>query len=231
MLRPEWISEIKVEKDQQTYKNTWKRAKLGKFSSSKIHKFCTDKLLSTGAMTYIHEKLLEEFTGVPAKTEVDNEYTRWGLLNEADGIRLLASKLSVEMLVTQTLINRPGTRYCSTPDAIWPIKKYPSGCWDVETAEVKCYPSERHIKCVLCEFAKQIKEVDPDAYWQVIDQMDNCDTIHGNLLYYHPEMKAAKSRLIKFRKIELIEDFKFLKTRKEVALQKFNELHSELLTI
>jgi hypothetical protein len=230
MLKVEWISEVKVEKDTPVYRNAWKAAKLGKFSSSRIHTLCNPKGLGSGAMTYIYEKLMEEFTGIPAKYEIDNEYTRWGLINEADGIKQLGAALGVEMLVTQCLIHQPGSRFASTPDAIWAKKKY-ADAWDVETGEVKCYPSERFIKCVLCETAKDVFEADPDAYWQVLDQMDNCEAMNGNLVYYHPDMKAAKFKLIKFRKMELLPDFATLKTRKQMASTKFDELRSKLLNI
>ncbi len=151
-----------------------------------------EKEFTIGALSYIYEKIGEEISGVPAKTEVETEGTRWGLINEADGTRKLGEQLGVEFLVTQTLITIPGTRFGSTPDAIWPIKKY-GDAWDVETGEVKCYPSySRMVACMLCNTPQEIKKIDPGAYFQVLDQMDMCDCMRGNLFYYHPESADKK---------------------------------------
>lgn len=231
MLKVEHISEVKVNKDDFLYKNEWKKARLSKFTSSKAAVLMGEKEFTTGALSYIYEKVGESMSGVPAKTEVETEGTRWGLIHEADGTRKLGEYLGVDFLVTQTLITIPGTRFGSTPDAIWPIKKY-SDAWDVETGEVKCYPSySRMIACMLCDTPQEIKKIDPSAYFQVLDQMDMCDCMRGNLCYYHPEFRVNNFKVIKFRKLDLLEDFKLLKARKQSANRKFEEIHDKLLTI
>lgn len=231
MLKVEYISEVKVNKDEVTYKNEWKKARLAKMTSSKASVLMGEKEFTVGALSYIYEKVGEEVSGVPAKTEVDTEGTRWGLIHEADGTKKMGEQLGVEFLVTQTLITIPGTRFGSTPDAIWPIKKY-GDAWDVETGEVKCYPSySRMVACMLCNTPQDVKKVDPGAYFQVLDQMDMCDCMRGNLGYYHPEFRTHDFKLIKFRKIDLIEDFKLLKARKQSAEKKFDEVLYKLLNI
>lgn len=231
MLKVEHISEVKVLKDEPVYRNEWKMAKLAKFSSSKASVLMGEKQDTIGALSYIYEKVGEEISGQPAHTEIDNESTRWGLIHEADGTKKLGEALGVEFLVTQTLITIPGTRFGSTPDAIWPIKKY-GDAWDVETGEIKCYPSySRMIRCMLCDTPADVKKADPDAYWQVIDQVDMCDSMRGNLGYYHPAFRGVNFKLIRFRKIELIEDFKLLKIRKKLAEQTFDIVRQKILNI
>lgn len=231
MLKVEYISEVKVLKDEPVYRNEWKRAKLAKFSSSKASTLMGEKENTIGALSYIYEKVGEELSGQPAHTEVDNEATRWGLIHEADGTKKLGEALGVEFLVTQTLITIPGTRFGSTPDAIWPIKKY-GDAWDVETGEIKCYPSySRMVRCMLCDTPADVKKADPDAYYQVLHQMSICDCMRGSLGYYHPSFLGANFKLIKFRKVELIEDFKLLNLRMKLAEQTFDTVRQKLLNI
>lgn len=231
MLKVEYISEVKVAKDDPVYRNEWKKARLAKLTSSKASTLMGEKEFTIGALSYIYEKVGEELSGQPARTEIDTEGTRWGLIHEADGTRKLGEHLQVEFLVTQTLITIPGTRQGSTPDAIWPIKKY-GDAWDVETGEIKCYPSySRMVKCMLCNTPADVKKADPDAYYQVLDQMDICDCLRGNLGYYHPEFRTANFKVIKFRKVELIEDFRLLKARKASAEIKFDEIRNKLINL
>jgi len=55
--------------------------------------------------------------------------------------------------------------------------------------------------------------------------MDNCGSAVGYLAFYHPLFpKEANMRIIEFEKIKLWDDFKLLKERKLIAVQKFNEI-------
>lgn len=227
MLKVEHISNVRIHTDE------WRQARLSKFTSSMMYTQMGEKPFTKGAMTYIHERVGEELSGVPAKYEISTDGTNWGLLHESDNLRKFASFRGVDFLVTQVLITAPGSRFGSTPDAIIPLQKY-SDAWEVETVEAKCLPSYGlFVECALCNTAQEIKKISEASkfYWQCIDQMDNCDAMKGWLSFYHPDFKVGGFKAIPFRKIELIEDFKLLKQRKLLAEEKFNEVRLKLINL
>ena len=61
--------------------------------------------------------------------------------------------------------------------------------------------------------------------------MDACDALKGYLVYFHPDFRAGGLRIIEFRKIELITDFKLLTARKELAIKMFEESRNILMNI
>lgn len=226
MLKTEWISKIEIHSDQ------WRIARIGKFTSSRISELMSDKLLTKDGVAYINTRVGEEMTGIPSASEyVDTPDTRHGLLYEPVAIKKFGEHRQLEFLVVQKLITIPGTRFGSTPDALVILQKY-GDAYDVETVEVKCYPNYNHfISCVLCETPQQLKEVDRKLYWQVIDQMYNCEALRGNAVLYHPDFRAGGFRVIPFRKRELADDFKLLQERKTFAVKKFDEIRERLLAL
>lgn len=224
MLKIEHISKIEIHTPE------WRQARLAKFTSSMIHTIMGDKFLTKECVAYLYERVGEEITGLPCKTEVDVAATNWGLLHEGDALRKFAQFMEIEFLVTQCLVTEPGSRFGSTPDGLWVKQKY-GDAYDVETVEVKCYPSYPHyIECVLCDTPQELKKVDRKLYYQVLDQMLNCDCMKGYAVLYNPEFKNAGGfKTIQFRKLDLMEDFKELKTRKTLAEQKFNEIRNKLI--
>jgi len=225
MLKVSSISDIRIHTPE------WRRARLAKFTSSTIHLLMSDKFLTEKCVALIYEKVGEEVSGVPAQFEVDTHETRWGILYEGDAIKKMGAYLGADFFVTQKLIAEPNGRTGSTPDALNVKQKYADG-YDVETIEVKCYPSYPHyIECVLCETPQQLKNVDKKLYWQVIDQMDNCGALKGYAVLYHPDFKAGGFKVIQFRKYELLADFALLKDRKLMAINKFYEILEKMLLL
>lgn len=223
MLQKSHISNIEIHSD------AWFSGRLGKFTSSMIFVLMGEKPFTTGAMSYIMEKAGEEMSGMPAKQEVDNEWTRWGHIHEGTAVHKFGKKMKIDFLVVQKLITAPGSRFGSTPDAIW-VKKAYRGAYDVSTVEVKCYPSYSHfISCVLCDTPEELKRIDPKLYWQVIDQMCNCDCLVGYAVLFHPLFKAGGFKIIEFRKVLLVPEFTFLIARKNMAVTKFEEIRDRLL--
>lgn len=225
MLKIAHISQIKIHTEE------WRKARLAKFTSSMASTLMGPKFLNEKCVAYIYERVGEEMTGIPCKTEISTDATNHGLMYEGVALRKFAEFMGVEFLVTQCLITEPGSRFGSTPDGIWVKNKF-GDSYDVETVEVKCYPSYPHfIECVLCETPADIKQVDSKLYWQVLDQMYSCDCMRGYAVLYHPDFKAGGFRIIQFKKIELSADFKELKNRKIMAEQKFNEFRAKLITL
>lgn len=229
MLQPYKIASAKLDKDSLEYRDEWRKQRLAKFTSSMIYTLMGAKPFTDGALTYIYERVGEFLTGIPAKQEIDTNATRWGLLHENEAINKFGLQLGTKFLLTQCLITEPGSMFGSTPDCIWVKKRYENGD-DVETGEVKCYPSYGHfIECALCNTPQELYKVDKKLFWQVIDQMDNCDCLRGNAVLYHPDFKAGGFKVISFRKLDLIPEFKLLKERKEGAVVKFNEIRDKLI--
>lgn len=225
MLKVENISKIEIHTDE------WRIARLAKFTSSMAYTIMGEKPLTVGALTYIHERVGEDLSGVPAKYEVDTAETRHGLFYEPEAIKKFGEWLGVPFLITQKFITAPNSRFSSTPDVIIPVQKYSDG-WDVMTGEIKCYPAYGHfIDCALCQTPAELYKVDKKLYWQVIDQMDNTGALKGYAVIYHPEFRSGGFRVIQFRKIELAQEFKLLKERKDLAEKKFHEVRGRLINL
>lgn len=213
------------------HSDAWYAGRLGKFSSSMIHTLMGKTPFTDGAMTYIMERVGEELSGQPAKREIDTDATRWGLLYENEAIKKFGATMGLEFLVVQKLIVVPETRFSSTPDFLI-VRKEHGDAYDVSTGEVKCFPSYGHyIECALCKSPEELKQVDRKIYWQILDQMDNCDCLTGYGVFYHPLMRAGGFKYIEFEKIKLTEDLKLLKERKNLAVKKFEELRDKMINL
>ncbi len=229
MLKTSHISNIQI------YTEDWDRVRLGRFTSSRISVLMGDKFPSSGAMTYIYHKVGESITGrSTAEDEIlEDENTQWGKDYEPDAIRRFSAIKGIEYLVTQKVIFDPDTRYSSTPDAIWvhgqSILK--ENEYNVSTLEVKC-PRKYHrfISLYQCNTPADLKKEEPKYYWQVIDQMYNCDSALGYFACFHPLFPPDKNmKIIEFRKIDLWDEFKKMRERKDFVLAKFTELQSQFI--
>lgn len=211
----------------------WYQGRLAKFTSSEWHYWMGDKPHTTGAMSYTYRKVGEELTGLPCRDEVDTKATEWGHRYEDENIRKFKEAMGVEFIVTQKLITEPGSRFGSTPDAILPLLKSEDNLhYNVATLEAKCPPSyDNYIALARCRTPIQIKAVNKIYYWQVIDQMYNCDALRGFLSIYHPLFKAGGLNIVEFRKLELRTEFKLMEERKKIAIATFNEVREELLNL
>src|SRR5260221_142603 len=236
MLKKEKISKIKILSDE------WFDSRLGKFTSSEIHFICGDKFLTTGCLSYVYRKVGEVLTVKSVKGEIDTEATRWGAYHEADAIKKLGKHLGLDYMVCQQLITETGSRFGSTPDGIIVNRESADKLqYDVTPAEIKCPPTyANYIGLALCETPQDLKKEDKIYYWQVLDQMDNCDSLNGYFGAYHPEFMQGNMRIIEFRKMQevgierssykgeektteikfpIAKDLAFLKERKKMAVE------------
>jgi putative phage-type endonuclease len=231
MLKKENISKAQI------YTDDWQQCRRGKFTSSKISCLMGEKGLSSGAYTYIDQKLGEEMTGhVVSEDEMplDDENTVWGNTYEPKAIELFHSKNKIQFLVTQKLIHAPNTRFSSTPDAIWVHGEASNQLeYNVSTLEVKC-PRKFHRfnKLFRCKKPQDLLSAEPKYFWQVIDQMDNCDSAVGYFAVYHPLYpEGCNFRQIQFKKLELWDEFKKLKQRKTDAVNLLLQWKSEFVPV
>lgn len=232
MLKTAHISNITI------YTGEWDLARLGRFTSSRIHVLMGDKPLSDGAMTYIYHKVGETLTNKTTAVDddvIEDENTQWGKEYEPEAIRRFGTEKGIEFLVTQKMICNPETKFSSTPDAIWVHGKsvLKEDQYNVSTLEVKC-PRKYHkfIPLWECKTPEQLKKFNKSYYWQVIDQMDNCDSAVGYFMCYHPLFPTHSNfNIIEFRKIDLWSEFKLMKERKQLALDQFLIIRNKFLEV
>jgi hypothetical protein len=229
MLKVSHISNIQI------YTHEWDMARLGRFTSSRINVLMGEKnIQDSGAMTYIYHKVGDLLTKKSMATEddiIEDENTAWGRENEPMAITKFGLKYGVKFLVTQKLILDPSTQFSSTPDAIWVhgASVIKEDEYNVSTLEVKC-PRKYHkfIPLYKCKTPADLKAFNKNYYWQVIDQMYNCDSAMGYFACYHPLFPEGKNLgIIEFKKLDLWPEFKKMKERKEQAVKIFNEIKAE----
>ncbi len=228
MLKKENISNIEI------YSDEWHQHRLGKFTSSRIHSIMGETINTSGFLTYVDQKVGEEITGhtTAYDEEIEDENTAWGRQYEPFAVNKFGVLHKVQFLVTQKMIYAPNTRFSSTPDGIWVHGEAINQLeYNVSTLEVKC-PRKYHRfnKLYRCLTPQDLYKIDKIYFWQVIDQMDNCDSALGYFCAYHPLYPEwCNFRVIEFRKIDLWDSFKLLKERKKVAEQKFHEFKAIFL--
>lgn len=197
-----------------------------------------EKPLTNDSVAYINQKVGEILTGQSGCGEedqnVDTEYTAHGIVNEPLAIQEFGRVMGIKFLVVGKLIHQPGSRFSSTPDAIWVISSSitKEDHYNVYTVEVKC-PSKFNIFINLyrCKTPAELKKLSKTYYWQVMDQMDNCSSAVGYFVVFHPLFPAGSNlRIIEFKKIDLWDDFTLLQQRKKQALEVFSVVYSEFLT-
>ena len=231
MLAKSKISNIEIGSEE------WHKARLAKFTSSEIH-----NLIGTGFLKYVRMKVGEHMTGKSCKQEVNTEAVWHGNLYEPEALRLFGQMMGIEFLFTQRLITEDGGRFGCTPDALILVRESPDGSqYEVEPVEVKCPPTyDNYLALYECETPQDLKDTDKKYYWQVIDQMDNCEALTGHFAAYHPDFKKGNMKHIKFevnlpfigklgaKVFPIFDDLKLLRAKKKEAEIKFNELIDKL---
>jgi hypothetical protein len=239
MLKKSHISSIKVHSD------AWFMARLAKFTSSEIHYLTYPTGLTEGSINYIRRKVGEELTGKPCRDEITTPATTHGLVHEADAVRKFGRSKGLEFIIVQQLIVIPGTRFGGTPDGLIVLRESPDGTeYEVETVEVKCPPSfDAYIELFECETPAAVKKAKREYYWQVLDQMTLCGASRGHFVVYHPDFKAGNHKSILFDPLAPVldkdgkktwpirQDLVLLKERKQMALDKFDEIRAKLMLI
>lgn len=239
MLLKSRISKIEIHSDE------WFEKKLGKLSSSEIHFIAGSSFWTTGCQTYIYRKVGERVTN---KSAVSSDYDqssmvsamRWGNEYELEAVRRFAKFKELPFIVYQKLILEETGMFGSTPDGLIINKESSDRLeYDVSTIEVKCPPTyHNYIRLALCKTPQDIKRESAQYYWQVLDQMLICQSMYGYFIVYHPDFKQGNMNVVEFRKMQkvdgaypLVEDLKFLAIRKQMAIDKFNEVMNEVVLL
>lgn len=195
-----------------------------------------EKGLGTGAFSYIDQKVGEVMTGhvVEEDDNIEDENTAWGNMYEPKAIAKFHEVNKVQFLVTQKLIHAPDSHFSSTPDAIW-VHGLASNQveYNVSTLEVKCPRKfHRYNKLYRCNVPHDLLKIEPRYFWQVLDQMDNCDSAVGYFAVYHPLYpEKCNFKQIQFKKLDLWDEFKKLKQRKQEAVNLMQKWMLEFQTV
>lgn len=228
MLHKSYITNIEI------YSDEWHKFRLGKGTSSKISAIMGAEGFGKAGETYLYQKVGEFLTGQSNDKELEfDEDLDWGKMYEGEGIKAFSKKMGIQYLVTQKIISNPAGQFSTTPDAIWVHGecKIDTNEYNVSIAECKC-PRTYHnfIPKFLCRTPADLYKINKSNYWQVLDQMDQCGAAIGYFFVYHPYFpEGSNLNIVEFKKMELWEQFKLLSVRKKLFLQKFDEIHKQML--
>jgi hypothetical protein len=234
MLLKSRISPVEMHSEQ------WHSERCSRFTSSDNYNLMGEKPFTQGAISYIYRKVGEALTGVPARDTIETSATVHGNVYEPEALRKYKAKMGIEFLVTQKLIYGESERFSSTPDAI-EILSERSDCegYNVKPIEVKCPPTyDAYIGLCMCNTPFDLKREERRYYWQLIDQVDTCGALTGTFLVYHPDFSQGSMKIIEFRIMEKVgneyplkKDLDLLRERKQMAVEKFNEIKGKMLAL
>jgi hypothetical protein len=227
MLLKSKITKIEILSDD------WKQDRKGRFTSSNMFLIMGERGLGEQGMNYIRSRVYEYLTGQSTEQEFDNDFIRHGNMYENEGIQAFLKLKGVEFVVIQKMIHEEGTLFSSTPDFLW-VKAETSDklSYEVATGEIKAFQGASYIKVAECETPAHLKSADNKSYWQCLHQMDECGALEGYFVVYNPFFKTNGGfRVIEFRKINLIPEFKLLNERKALALEHFERIKTKLENI
>jgi hypothetical protein len=219
-----------IKNSVQMLSDEWYAARLAKYTASENYWLMGEKPLTQGMISYTYRKVYEELSGLPSKDEVNTRSTEHGHKYESEGIIELGKSLGVEFVVTQKLIHKEGSRFAATPDFLIPISEsIDKQSWNVITGEIKCPQGENFIALARCKTPDDVYKISKQYYWQVIFQMDGCDSLMGLFGVYNPFVKVVKHNIVEFRKKDLLGAFKLVAERKIFAEKYFMEVRDEFI--
>lgn len=221
----------------------WRQARLSKFTSSNIYKLCNEKGFGELGMGYIRSRVFESLSGIPSEEEITTKSTVHGLVEEGAFIKSCIIKFGInpKQVVVQKLIYGETEMFASTPDALYCMNVTADDlAYNVEVWEGKAYQPLRHMEMLEVHTTQELRLANRPMYFQILDQMLNVDCLTGKAIFFHPALPLEKGGLhiIPFRKMEkdeannrypIVEDLKFLKQRKEMAVAEFHRIKTRII--
>jgi hypothetical protein len=170
---------------------TWKEQRLGRFTSSEIHKLlksgrAKDSVFGDAAMTYIHEVVAEILTG--GAEEATSKAMEWGLLQEPSAIRAYRKRTGekVEYYGTENPVFIEHGEYAGGS---------PDGVTDTHLLEVKCpFRSVNHIENLTLD-AGTFPDKRPEYYAQVQFNMFLTKRDNAHFISYDPRVACEDQQL------------------------------------
>lgn len=183
--------ELAIAQDMDQRTADWHSIRLGKFTSSEIHKLMgtlrstSAKLLglTDGGITYVEAKVAEIITG-ERKESPQTFAIMWGNENEPMARERFITDTGIEVL--ETGFHLYGDHAGGSPDGI--------------TAhgiiEIKCpFDSGNHVRYLTLQTPLAIKEEVPEYYWQMVANMVFTGTEICHFISYDPRVKHKQLQL------------------------------------
>lgn len=180
---------------------------------------------SEATFTYLDRKVMENLLplnskSIEARNAVDdyiethavtNRAMEWGTLMEDEARNRYAREMSYEVF---TMGFEPYDRYPNL------VGGSPDGAIRQEDGiiEIKCpFQLEKHLQHVLYKTPADLKENEPEYYWQCVLNMLICDMQFCDFISYSPYVSKSKQlKVLRIPRIE--EDFRLLRDRIELAV-------------
>jgi hypothetical protein len=174
----------------------WKQERIGKFTSSEIHKIlqkgrAKDKYFGDGAMTYIQMKAAELLTNLPAGPDISGlAAIEWGNAQEPDAVAAFEARynLKVEYFGKANPFFFHYSEYAGGS---------PDGMISADAGlEIKApYNSAEHISHLLIKDAAELYAEIPKYYWQCMANMLFTGAKHWYFVSYDPRFAIAEFQL------------------------------------
>lgn len=244
----------KIRPDCKMHTDDWMRNRLSKFTASRIHELMGKKGLGEIGMNYIRTRVSEHLTQKSSEKYITTESAERGLALEPDAIREFIKRHEIDprFAYTQVMLQDmeevdgilTDNRFSATPDIIWILNENQAGmAWNVIVGEVKCYEQLHFMQVVKIENPLQLKEEDPQLYWQLLFQMEVAETLEGYAVFFNPDFMVGAYKEVHVRVIwkhtddkgkesyPVKDDLNLLKLRKKEAMKEFNELREYMFTL
>ena len=201
-------------KTREEIKGAWLQQRLGKFTASEFHRLmagANKSELSTGAITYVMEKVAESLVE-PSGSEGFTSYDmQWGIDHEAEAVQAFMDKTGLVVDkhgLAQELITMSEHVGC-TPDGL---------INSTHGLELKCPKSVTHISYWTIRSGDALKKHCPNYYWQVQGSMMITGREEWYFASFDPRFVNPAHRL-HIAKIALnIEDVVLLSNRLKMAI-------------
>lgn len=202
----------------------WFAERAGKFTGSQISKLIAkgrNSEFSQTGMTYIKEKVAEILTNGQSQENksVDTAATRWGVHYEQWAVKCYQQFTFNKVHPVGFLKHETIEHYGASPDGLIEANG---------VLEVKCpFTSEKHVDFLLCDFAEEILEVNPDYYFQVYAEMDCAGATWADFVSYDPRCDERTClKIIRFDYNQQVIDL--IQSRVKLATQIMYELLNKI---
>lgn len=234
-FRPKNKKMLDVTKIDSTliWESDWMRKRRGKITASKFGCLISDKShigkFSKGGETYLSALAMERVKGMAVIAQFSSENTDYGNAYEPDAVRFFQKTTGRVVLENTGVQNNHKLIHlndccCVTPDGLVALTPTEDTLFDdsgqfmkVAPLEVKC-PPKRFLEFYQCVTPSDLKKAEKTYYWQQILQIYVVNSLIGWWGAYQPYTPPdpdlgtngteEKMRIIEFKKIDLIEDFK-----------------------
>lgn len=167
--------------DVEQGSDMWNKIRLGKFTSSEIHRLIFKKgALTDKALKYIQEKAAEIMTGVP-NNSFDNAATTWGHEQEPIAAKLFSEKTELEL--TECGFVMLNEYFGGSPDRLIGVDGL---------IEIKCpFNSGNHVKHCMLKDQEDLKAECPEYFYQIQSNLIVTERDYAFFVSYDPRNEKA----------------------------------------